>query len=119
MNQCHSEYLERNRDKRRAYETEYRRLNKIKVNEYKLKYVHNRRKVLFDILGNVCVKCGFMDIRALQIDHINGGGCKERKIGVHSMIAYYSSHPDEAREKLQILCANCNWIKRVENKEHV
>jgi len=26
-------------------------------------------------------------------------------------------HPDEAKEKLQILCANCNWIKRYGRKE--
>ena len=30
---------------------------------------------------NKCLKCGFSDRRALQIDHINGGGIKERRIG--------------------------------------
>lgn len=30
-------------------------------------------------LGGSCVKCSFLDSRALQIDHINGGGTQERK----------------------------------------
>lgn len=28
-----------------------------------------------------CVKCGFSDIRALCLDHINGGGTKESRKG--------------------------------------
>src|SRR5881394_22666 len=30
-------------------------------------------------LGGRCVQCGFDDARALQIDHVHGGGNKERK----------------------------------------
>ena len=37
------------------------------------------KKTLLEILGGVCVKCGFSDVRALQIDHINGGGFKAKK----------------------------------------
>ena len=61
-----------------------------------------------------CCKCGFDDIRALQIDHINGGGLKHFKS--HTSVGYYKSMLDEP-EKYQLLCANCNWIKRYENKE--
>src|SRR5437870_8547480 len=35
-----------------------------------------RRKVLLR-LGSSCVRCGFDDERALQVDHINGGGRQE------------------------------------------
>jgi len=71
-----------------------------------------------DLLGNKCQKCGFNDERALQFDHINGGGVKEKK----SMTTNYYKHIINSilnkEKKFQLLCANCNWIKRFENKEH-
>ena len=84
-----------------------------------LSWAKNNRKFLINLLGNKCVRCGFNDVRALQIDHINGGGYKELKekfVGAQTMYNYYKNHPEEANEKLQILCANCNWIKRSESK---
>jgi len=71
------------------------------------------KRKLFLILGqDSCMKCGFSDKRALQFDHINGGGNKDIKT-----LTYYVNHPEEARQKLQVLCANCNRIKVIENKE--
>ena len=67
-----------------------------------------------------CVTCGFSDQRALQIDHINGGGLKDlKKHGnqnqyLNSILALPKK---EAEDKYQVLCANCNWIKRVEKEE--
>lgn len=76
------------------------------------------RNNLFQILGDKC-SCGFDDKRALQFDHINENGLKDLKRfgNKNAMLYYYSKHPEEAREKLQILCANCNWIKRAEKNE--
>jgi len=48
---------------------------KIEVREY----LRGIRKATLDLLGGKCVKCGFDDFRALQIDHINGGGVKDKK----------------------------------------
>ncbi len=76
------------------------------------------RKPAIDILGNKCVKCGFADGRALQIDHINGGGKKERLN--MSCVKYYKMVVESVLNKegkYQLLCANCNWIKRYENNE--
>ena len=71
-----------------------------------------------EILGGKCSKCGFSDIRALQIDHVNGGGQKEiKKIGSYKMYQNIIENED-VRKNYQILCANCNWIKRYENKEN-
>lgn len=85
------------------------------------RYCLKLRNITLEALGGKCVRCGFNDPRALQIDHINGGGSKERKkikpsasgfnkIVLKSFLA--------GENKYQLLCANCNWIKRVENKEH-
>ena len=75
------------------------------INEYRRK----QRLAAIAILGGVCKKCGFSDVRALQIDHINGGGVKELKKVIRSVL--------NKENKYQLLCANCNWIKRVLNKE--
>ena len=64
-----------------------------------------------------CVKCGFIDIRALSIDHINGKGGIDRH--AHGTgVAFYrwlikSNYP----EGYQTLCRNCQQIKVVENSE--
>jgi hypothetical protein len=73
------------------------------------------RLKLFDILGHVCVRCGYdIDIRALQFDHINNNGKEERSKS--SFLNYYTKHPEEARKKLQVLCANCNVLKEMDRK---
>ena len=76
-----------------------------------------RKKVLAE-LGMKCAKCGFSDTRALQIDHVYGGGRKEmRKFSNRHF--YYRSILNGTLDKsnYQVLCANCNWIKRYENNE--
>src|SRR5690242_12945184 len=75
------------------------------------------RKGALAILGGKCVRCGFDDERALQFDHVNGGGKAElSKMGNRRM--YYARIIRLAHTgKWQLLCANCNWIKRDERKE--
>lgn len=63
-----------------------------------------------------CFKCGYQDIRALSIDHINGGGRKQirtiRKTRFYDWIVK-NNYPSG----LQVLCMNCQFIKKIENKE--
>jgi hypothetical protein len=72
------------------------------------------RERVFNKLGARCSHCGFGDRRALQIDHINGGGSKNRKNFSQTTFLKYVL---DNLGLFQILCANCNWIKRRENKE--
>jgi hypothetical protein len=64
-------------------------------------------------LGGKCVRCGFSDIRALQVDHVNGGGRQE--INSTDTRTYLLRILENNSGKYQLLCANCNWIKRSEN----
>ena len=82
-------------------------------------YNRTLRKVSLETLGGKCVQCGFTDFRALQIDHINGNGTKDRKTlrGARFLTNVVRSFLNK-ENKYQLLCANCNWIKRYENKEH-
>jgi hypothetical protein len=74
----------------------------------------NLRLAVLAVLGNKCARCGFSDSRALQVDHPSGGGTQHRK-KLHWSKFYREVlyNPDA----YQLLCANCNWIKRYENRE--
>lgn len=123
-------YREGHKSEMQTYQQCYRdshKLEKEHYNEtYKIKFAAitsakreaMKRKTLTHY-GNgkcECVKCGFGDIRALSLDHINGGGYQQRKkIGIEF---YKWIVKNNYPEGFQTLCMNCNWIKRFENKEH-
>jgi len=66
-----------------------------------------------------CQRCGFSDIRALTIDHINGKGFEHRKkIGKWGGHEFYQwLKRNDFPTGYQVLCMNCQWIKRFENSE--
>lgn len=82
------------------------------------KYYQNAKTKAFGLLGGKCVKCGWADERALQIDHVIAIGDEARRLlnqrGVKLYRAVFKNP-----EMFQLLCANCNWIKRHELKEHL
>lgn len=79
------------------------------------------KAVLIKVLGYHCVMCNNYDFRVLQFDHKKGSGRKEARSfkSGFNMAKYYYKNLDIAKDRLQLLCANCNWIKRSENKEHI
>lgn len=105
--------------RRVAYEKEYKLLNPEILRKGWKKYSNKIKVEAFSKFGSKCKKCGFEDLRALQLDHINGGGAKERRstklVGhrLYKAIVFGKRKIDD----LQILCANCNQIKKMENKE--
>ena len=107
-------FIERRKRNKRTY---YLRHTERLSQENKGRYGALRLQVL-DGYGGKCLSCGFTDQRALQIDHVNGGGTEERKDGRHSGYMLYrqlieAQYPAE----YQLLCANCNAIKADEQKE--
>lgn len=68
-------------------------------------------------LGGSCVRCGFSDWRALQVDHVNGGG-KGDRANAKTYERFYVIVLADKLGLYQLLCANCNWIKRYEMGEH-
>lgn len=85
--------------------------------KYNLDYARNLRNSVIEIMGAKCVRCGFDDKRALQIDHINSDGRKERGISKIIFHRKVISSFLKKENRYQLLCANCNWIKRYENNE--
>lgn len=95
----------------------WRRENPKTARSLDAKYYGNAKTKAFGILGNKCANCSWTDIRALQIDHIIPIGDASRRLLNHRGVKLYRNvfrNP----EYFQLLCANCNWIKRHENKEH-
>ena len=109
---------------RKLYYQEYWKKNKKSMLLQRKGYRKKRRKKVLTFFGGKCAHCGYKDWRALQIDHINGGGCREKKrMGGESIFYTYIynlilSDPRRVKAKYQLLCSNCNWIKRYENDEN-
>jgi hypothetical protein len=88
----------------------------IRYKQNRINILNNNKQIresLITLLGGLCIKCNTKD--NLDIDHINGGGNEERRIRFnrsnHMMYRYYLSHPDEAKQKLQVLCKQHNYEK--------
>lgn len=92
--------------------------NKARRRAYSLTFSKRAKKAAYDLLGTECVRCGFSDPRALQIDHIEGKGHQQRKAITKNFYRVVVEEILSGENKYQILCANCNWIKRSENNEY-
>ena len=116
----------------KEYLRQYAKTHRKKINETqrrwytrnkKKAYAHSRRYILklrediYEKYGKVCVRCGFSDRRALQIDHVRGNG-RAHRATFKNDYSYYRFVRDDETGMFQMLCANCNSIKRVENGEH-
>ena len=126
---CRQDYYQKNKDRLKEYSRVYHEKNKEKRKEHKRSYrLKNkelirkrnqelRLELLEAVGGLVCKKCGFDDWRALQVDHVSGNGAEERKTQSQNYLAMIKQ-VREVPKKYQVLCANCNWIKKYENNEN-
>ena len=74
----------------------------------------NRALMFF---GGRCERCGNNDSRVLQFDHVLGGGVKDLMCGSRNSTQRARAVFQEP-SKYQVLCANCNWIKKFERNEN-
>ena len=78
-----------------------------------------RRHAFLEAMGGECERCGFTDPRALQTDHVHGGGAAERRrLGRPNTPSFYARVLAN-RADYALLCANCNSIKKDEQNETV
>jgi hypothetical protein len=108
------------RAKQKEYTTSYvQRLGYASPAEYQKALRAEYRDKVIEALGCKCVHCGFSDKRALQVDHKNGDGYGVRK---HKGSATHWKNVlgeiEAGSDRYQLLCANCNWIKRHNNGEY-
>jgi len=115
------------KEKRRKYLREYmrdwRNKNPISYDKYKIKqkgyqkeYYRNLRLKALDLLGGrKCENCGCDNLKILEINHKNGGGCKEHK-QIKSKKHYLEIiQGRKNKEDYNVLCRVCNSQHYVES----
>ena len=107
------EVKKRENKRTRIYAKENVLLLKRRVKNHQIKI---RNKLLLHYSDGTlkCAKCGFDDVRALEIDHINNDGNKDRKKYGRKAYCFYIDLAKKLPEGYQVLCKNCNWIKYIE-----
>src|SRR5260221_1783167 len=103
------EHKEEKLRKGRIHSKVYYRSHKIQRREYNIQLWRRIKLSTLEAIGGAtCVKCGFHDLRALQIDHINGGGRKH--MASFSSNKTYLRHVRDKPKEFKVLFANLNWI---------
>ena len=109
-NKCDQDKEIKEFSKRKNTPRGYRSNCKSCENENNRKDYIKMKDILFTELGGKCCICEINDHRLLDLDHINGGGTKERYNQTNT-IRYYYPRIEEARKKLQLLCVVCHRLK--------
>lgn len=115
-------YVSNNLIKVRESNKEYGRLNKEKQAERQAERRFKLRAVVLKKMGAECKNCSYNDFRALQIDHIKSNGKIDRidNKNYNEKFLKYLINLDniELTDNYQLLCANCNSIKKLELGEY-
>ena len=110
-------WRKRNPKKAKAAISNWKQANKERISKTeKERYQNLRYKALEKIGPLVCNNCGCDLYNLLEINHMNGNGCKERK--EKQTAKFYSDIINEIRttEDLNILCRPCNNTHYLETK---
>lgn len=104
----HSYCRKCHRKKQGVYRNRRREANCLRNRKYRFKL----RETVLAAYGSRCACCGESTVEFLAIDHIDGGGTKERKLhgntpaGIHRKII-----KEGFPESYRILCHNCNMAR--------
>lgn len=114
----HPEYLEKERKRAREYMRRRRATDPVFRAKQTARIYEWRKKLKDEVFnaygGHRCACCGETESCFLELDHINGDGCKHRRllsgknVGGSHMVVYYHLRKNGFPPGYQILCANCN-----------
>lgn len=111
-------WRERNRDSIYERNRIWRATHREKVRKSSVETERRARLEILQLLGGGrCARCGFSDWRALQVDHIHSDGHLVNRKGNWLSLPKIRATLADAKQRFQVLCANCNWIKRHEQQE--
>jgi hypothetical protein len=127
---CREKHKEQYNNHNKEYMKKDRIINRKKYLIYNQEYnekIRIMRVNILNIFGNKCSNPYNIDHSSfekdinykycLQIDHINGGGKKQRKEFKGANNIRYFNYIINNLSEHQLLCANCNWMKRIVNNE--
>ena len=105
INRKRSEEYHKNPDKFKSKANEYQRNWNFKI---KVEVLSHYSKTDYP----KCVDCGYDKIKALSIDHIEGGGTQHRRqIGGGGRF-YWWLRKNGFPEGYDTVCMNCNWLRK-------
>lgn len=86
----------------------YRQTHKQRISDNQRRRLAGLRLRVFNKYGGVCSCCGEGEYKFLGIDHINGGGRKEREeLSCYGVYRKLDKSP-ELLDGYRVLCHNCN-----------
>ena len=107
-----------------SYVRKWRKHNPEKARQYNRDNLRRfRQQLKYEVIHHYspegkCQRCGFNDFRALSIDHVNGGGFQHYKtLRARGSEFYHWLRKHNYPLGFQVLCMNCQWIKRSEKGE--
>ena len=110
--------IEAAREKKRIVMKRLRSESPEKYNAQSRKAKVKEKLAIFLMYGNKCQICGFSDMRALSLDHKNNNGnCERRELGIRG--TYRRAKSQYLPDEYQILCMNCQFIKRSIHGDHI
>ncbi len=86
---------------------------KQKILDWTIKSRMKRKIDLYNLYKGKCAHCECRDIRVLQLDHIHNNGAAHRKKMSSTVLITALLRGKIDKSDYQLLCANCNWIKRL------
>ena len=104
------------RERHMKYIREYNNLNREKVRRWNREvYYRLRDRVLVHLSADppYCLGCGIIDKRVLTVDHIYGGGGKERKELGWGPIFRRILSGEFLASNYRVLCHNCQHLARL------
>lgn len=136
------QYYQKNKEREKKQSKDYYQNHKEELQKWSHKYYHNHQQEylrnikkkhellkgeIIELLGGKCANpynlphpdwCNSLE--CLQIDHVHGNGPKERKQfkSPWTLYLYILEKIKAGSKDYQLLCANCNWIKRHKNGEN-
>lgn len=103
------------------YTRDWKNKNKDKIRSYRKKRRNKIKQKVIDLYGGQCSCCGETIIQFLTMDHIEGGGSRDRRKSKNhidiwrSMVKEYHEDSINAKKKYRVLCFNCNCGRVLNN----
>jgi hypothetical protein len=112
----------KDKEKEKLYKKEWGIKNAVSIRERQTNYLRTKRTEAIKTLGGKCVYCGCDIQKALELNHKNGGGNKEKaskqyqKHGRTYQIKMYLDIINSKRNDIELTCRVCNsvhYLKRL------
>jgi len=101
-------------EKQKSYQRDWVRQKRARLRESEKRYTHKLRRKVIQLLGGKCVNCGCNNYNALEINHKNGDGNKERRKTSYKQFYLNILSGRRKTDDLEIRCIVCNALHKAQ-----